>query len=60
MIVILKKDTTKEQLRDFSEQMSQLGLEAHATVGQAHTIVGLVGDTSQIEMDRLRAMDIVE
>ena len=60
MVVILKKDATAEQLRAFSEQMSELGLEARATVGQAHTIMGLVGDTSLVDMDRLRAMDIVE
>ena len=60
MVVILKKDTTPEQLRAFSEQMSELGLEARATVGHAHTIMGLVGDTSLIDMDRLLAMDIVE
>ena len=60
MVVILKQGTTKEQLREFSDQMAELGLEAHATVGEQHTIVGLVGDTSRLEIDRLRAMDIVE
>ncbi len=60
MVVILKKDTNKEQLHQFSEEMGALGLEAHVIVGQAHTIVGLVGDTSHIEIDRLRDMDIVE
>ncbi len=60
MIVLLKKDTSAQQLRQFQEQMQDVGLEPHVTVGQAHTIVGLVGDTSQLEMGRLQAMDIVE
>ena len=60
MVVLLKKDTTSEQIRQFSEQMAELGLEPHVTVGQAHTIVGLVGDTSQLDIGTLKAMDIVE
>jgi len=60
MVVLLKKDTTKEQIRDFSDQMKEFGLEAHITVGQAHTIVGLVGDSVHVDIDTLMAMDIVE
>ncbi len=60
MIVILKKNTTKEQIDRFSEDMAKIGLEAHTIVGQAHTIIGLVGDTSQVDMDDLRNIDIVE
>ena len=60
MIVLLKKNTTAEQLHQFSEYMTQLGLNPQVTVGEAHTIVGLVGDTSQIDISNLQAMDIVE
>lgn len=60
MIVLLKKNTSAEQLRQFSEYMTQLGLNPQVTVGEAHTIVGLVGDTSQIDISNLQAMDIVE
>ena len=60
MVVLLKKDTTPEQLRLFKEHMLDLGLEPHVTVGQAHTIIGLVGDTSHIDIDNFKAMDIVE
>ena len=60
MVVLLKKNTTPEQLRQFAEQMTALGVEPHVTVGEAQTIVGLVGDTSQIDMHNLRALDIVE
>ncbi len=60
MIVILKKNTTKDQISQFSDQMKEIGLEAHTIVGEAHTIVGLVGDTSQVDIDHLRDMEIVE
>ena len=60
MIVLLKKNTSAEQIRQFSERMTKLGLTPQVTVGEAHTIVGLVGDTSQIDISNLQAMDIVE
>ena len=60
MVVLFKKNTTQEQIRQFAEQMSQLGLSSQVTVGEAHTIIGLVGDTSRVDIDSLQAMDIVE
>ena len=60
MVVLLKKNTTAEQLRQFAEHMTQLGLNPQVTVGEAHTIVGLVGDTTRIDISNLQAMDIVE
>ena len=60
MVVLLKKNTTPEQLRQFTEQMKQVGLDPQATIGENHTIIGLVGDTSQIDISNLQAMEIVE
>ena len=60
MVVLLKKNTTPEQLRQFTEQMAQLGLNPQATVGENHTILGLVGDTSRLDIDSLKALDFVE
>ncbi|WP_434309660.1 3-deoxy-7-phosphoheptulonate synthase [Hominifimenecus sp. rT4P-3] len=60
MIVLLKGNTTPEELRQFTDDMCQLGLDPHVTVGEAHTIVGLVGDTSRLDIGQLEAMDIVE
>ena len=60
MVVLFKKHTTQEQIRQFAEHMTQLGLNSQVTVGENHTIIGLVGDTSRLDMDSLQAMDIVE
>ncbi len=60
MVVLFKKNTTQEQIRQFAERMSQLGLSSQVTVGEAHTIIGLVGDTSRVDMDSIQAMDVVE
>ncbi len=60
MIVILKNGTPAEAVQKFSKEMEGLGIEAHPIVGQNHTILGLVGDTSVIDIDQLRTMEIVE
>ena len=60
MVVLFKKNTTQEQIRQFAEHMTQLGLNSQVTVGEHQTIIGLVGDTSRLDIDSLQAMDIVE
>ena len=60
MVVLFKKNTTQEQIRQFADQMTQMGLSSQVTVGENHTIIGLVGDTSRLDIDSLQAMDIVE
>ena len=37
-----------------------MGLELHKSVGENHTIVGLVGDTSRVDMESILALDIVD
>ena len=59
MVVLLKKNTSPEQLRQFTEQMKEAGLDPQATVGENHTIIGLVGDTSQIDISNLQALEFV-
>lgn len=60
MIVVLRQNTKPEQLENLKAWLHSMGLETHISQGQNHTIVGLVGDTSQIDMDLVGSMDIVE
>ena len=60
MVVLLKKGVTPEQVHRFSSHMTAMGLKPQVTVGEAHTIVMLVGDTSRVDIDSLKAMDVVE
>lgn len=60
MIVVLRQNTKPEQLENLKAWLHSMGLETHISHGQNHTIVGLVGDTSQIDMDLVGSMDIVE
>ena len=60
MIVVLKQNTKPEQLENLKEWIHSMGIETHVSTGQNHTIVGLVGDTSQVDMDLVGSLDIVE
>jgi 3-deoxy-7-phosphoheptulonate synthase len=60
MIVILKKDPDQQQLDSLLNWLYEKGLQVHTSVGASHTILGLVGDTSKIDIDLIAALDIVE
>ncbi|HMM06186.1 MAG TPA: 3-deoxy-7-phosphoheptulonate synthase [Clostridiales bacterium] len=60
MIVILKKDPNKEQLESLIDWLKEKGLQIHVSVGVSQMILGLVGDTSTLDIDLISALDIVE
>ena len=60
MIVILKSNPNREQLESLIAWLQDKGIIIHTSVGQSHTILGLVGDTSQVDIDLIAALDIVE
>ena len=60
MIVILKKNAERQQVELFNNWLHSMGLQTHMSVGENHTIVGLVGDTSKVDIENILALDIVE
>lgn len=60
MIAVLKKETTDRQIHDLTEWLESMGLKVHLSRGDYATIVGLVGDTSNIDRELLESLDIVE
>lgn len=59
MIVVLKKDPDGRQLDNLIQWLKSLNLDVHLSSGINTTIVGLVGDTSVVDIDLIRALDIV-
>ena len=55
MIVVVKKNTPKEQMENLTAWLKSLGIETHPTIGKMQTIIGLVGDTSKIDIDLIKA-----
>ncbi len=60
MIVILKNNPEERQLENLIQWLKSLNLDVHISVGAAHMILGLIGDTSSVDIDLIRALDIVE
>lgn len=59
MIVILKPHTRQERIDALMAQIRAQGVDIHFSQGTTETILGLVGDTTHVDADWLRASDIV-
>lgn len=60
MVVILKSNAEKQQVTALLKAVESLGLKTNYSEGQETTVVGLVGDTSRVDIDALKANEIVE
>ncbi len=47
MIVVMRKDCTREQIRAIQERIESHGLQAHLSVGVERTVIGVMGQTFQ-------------
>ena len=60
MIVILKHDHNPGQLEGLVTWLQEKGITIHTSIGEGNTVLGLVGDTSKLDIDLIAALDIVE
>ncbi|RVU54500.1 3-deoxy-7-phosphoheptulonate synthase [Anaerosphaera multitolerans] len=60
MITVLKEETTEKQRNELISWLEGLGLRVHVSVGDYKTVLGLIGDTSKIDVEMLEVLDIVE
>ncbi len=60
MIVILKQEARQEQIEKLQHFFTGLGLKIHMSQGESCTIMGLVGDTTQVDEDMITSLDAVE
>ena len=60
MIIILKENAPKEELNNLTEMLNAHGVTPHMTEGVHQTILGLVGDTSKIDIESISQLKIVE
>ncbi len=60
MIAILKRGTTQEQTDHLIHWLKQMNLDVHVSAGVEFTILGLVGDTSRLDIELLKSLEIVE
>lgn len=60
MIVIMKSEATKAQIKSVIERVKKEGLEVHLSEGKEQTIIGLVGDTRKMQDVAFNSYDGVE
>lgn len=59
MIIVLKRGTTQDQIDAFSQQFIDRGLTVNSWHGTHETVLGLLGDTSVIDIEYVQAQPIV-
>ena len=60
MVVVLKHGVAKESRDQLISWLKNLGLNIHVSEGSYQTILGLVGDTTRVDMDLVSSLDIVD
>ncbi len=60
MIIVVKNNPDKKQMDNLVKWIKGLGLDIHMSKGDNTTIMGLIGDTSVVDVDLIRSLDIVE
>ncbi len=60
MIVVLKQNSDKANVERLMQHFTEMGLRINYSEGQHTTILGLMGDTTQIDERDILAYDVVE
>ena len=60
MIVILKHNVQQEKKDQLITWLKNKGLTIHVSNGEFQTVIGLVGDTSGVDMELLESLEIVD
>jgi 3-deoxy-7-phosphoheptulonate synthase len=60
MVAVLKNGVSKEAISNLCKHFENQGFTVHLSEGQYQTILGLIGDTSKIDIEDLENLEIVE
>ena len=60
MVVTVRREARKEQVDSLIGRLERFGVHVHVSEGRIQTILGLVGETNKIDIELIRAMEIVE
>ena len=60
MIAVLKNGTTSEQTQNLIRWLNRMDLDVHISEGKEVTVLGLIGDTSRVDMELLSSLEIVD
>ena len=57
MIIVMQEDATEAQIQSVIEKVKKLGYDIHPDRGVNRTVLGIIGDTSQLDMRNLEVED---
>ncbi|HEY5556765.1 3-deoxy-7-phosphoheptulonate synthase [Acetobacterium sp.] len=60
MIVVVKPNTKEEEIQRLIKMIETQGLKIHYSRGVDHTILGIVGDTTLVDVEKIRSSRIVK
>src|SRR5262249_12259174 len=60
MIIVLRPNSTPEQIDHILERIGQLGFKPHVSRGELRTIIGVIGDENKLQAEPLAAIPGVE
>ena len=60
MIAVVKSGVSQEQINNLIDWFKSQGLKVHISEGEFKTVLGLVGDTTKVDIDLLKGLDIIE
>ncbi|MDR0306411.1 MAG: 3-deoxy-7-phosphoheptulonate synthase [Chitinispirillales bacterium] len=60
MVIVLKENPNPQQVNRLKNWLAEMNIDIHTIVGTQSTVLGLVGDTSGVDIELIRALDIVE
>ena len=60
MIAVLKSGTTPQQIDHLISWLKNMNLDVHVSTGHEITILGLIGDTSRVDIELLKSLEMVD
>jgi len=60
MVIVMKPGAPRDMVEKIKRKMISLGCDVHESVGKGQTVMGLVGDTRQINPSQIEANEYVE
>ena len=60
MIVVLKNGVSEEKRAQLIDWLAEQGIKVHISQGEFQTVLGLIGDTTRVDMDLLGSLAIVD
>ena len=60
MIIVLKANTTKEEVKPLMDSLKAKGMQIDISKGTRQTVMGLVGNTAVIDVEQVQSYEFVD